>query len=411
MEFLVHPLLDALLILPPLAWVARGWRRGNAWNWAAHGATVGLWVVASCGRFVTPVGFLMGVCGLAAVTVARRLGAPPGRTVMAAAVLVPALIAADATRFYVWELRPWLARVRAAQEAYPPVPRSALLPDPPPTDAPPHPGEPAWDGHFESESLASYEEAPGEERNRKRVLAVLHGVHDRYAYEFQSRFGFGAIRMAGFQRRPLEHLGEPAVVPAFPQPGDGRLTDDAGLTPIPDPAAALAEYHTARGIDFANEPGFGALNTAEHLWDLDDLPDDADPADAPFLIGFRPHAARSAAGDGPLMPGWKLHRIELIGLVTHDEPVAYASEDLPRMGEAATHDTRPLTAFEADALPALAAGAWVTAAADRYRLRALGALPAANACAECHGVPVGTLLGALSYDFYRTPAGLDGEGE
>ena len=71
------------------------------------------------------------------------------------------------------------------------------------------------------------------------------------------------------------------------------------------------------------------------------------------------------------------------------------------MGETATHAVRPLTAFEAAALPKLAAGEWVHAAADRYRLRALGALPAAKACAECHGVPVGTLLGALSYDFLR----------
>ena len=405
--YFIRPLIDAGLAGPLVVWFAWRWARGNGWNTAAGVAAVALLLVGGGSMLLSPVGFLIGACGLFAVWFAREQGAPAGRTAGAAAVLIPAILAVDATRFHVWELQPWLARVRVAQEEYPAVPRSSLLPDPPPTDAPPHPGEEAWNEHFDSEYLAGYDTAPGEETGRKRALGLLHGVHRHYSYRFASRLGFGVVRMSRVQRRPLDYLGEPAVVPEFPQPGKSRLNDDGDLVPRPDPLAALAEYHTARGIDFANEPGFGAINAAEHLWDLDNLPDDADPAEAPFLIGFRPHAARSEAGDGPLMPGWKLHRIELIGLVLHDEPVAYASEALPRMGETASHDTRPLTAFEADALPQLAAGEWVVAAADRYRLRAAGALPAANACAACHGVPVGTLLGALSYDFYRTAEGLE----
>lgn len=118
--------------------------------------------------------------------------------------------------------------------------------------------------------------------------------------------------------------------------------------------------------------------------------------EGPFLIGFRPHAMRS---EPPPLAGWSLRRVELVGLILHDEPVAYPSENLPRMVAGGERETRPLTVFEAAALPKLAAGEWVVAAKEGDRLRAVGALPAAKACADCHGLPVGRLLGALSYEF------------
>ena len=238
---------------------------------------------------------------------------------------------------------------------------------------------------------------------REAVLAELHDLHDRMELRFMGELGFGIVRMRNWRFDPAAHIADDPVIAAFPQPGTSRLGFDGDLKSLSDhdTAALLAGYHQTRGVDFANAPGFGVLARGDGSTDDAALPDDADPADAPFLIGFRPHASRTAAGDGPLMPAWRLHRVELVGLILHDEPVGYASESLPRMGETATHAVRPLTEFEAAALPKLAAGAWVRAAADRYRLRALGALPAARACAECHGVPVGTLLGALSYDFLR----------
>ena len=183
-------------------------------------------------------------------------------------------------------------------------------------------------------------------------------------------------------------------------------------------AAALADWHAGRGVDFANAEGFGLFGEiGGRGFDMTAaLPADADPAGAPYLVGFEPHRSRTPPGE-PLAPAWELARVELIGLVSGPDPVAYASDELPRMGETASHHERTLTAFEAAALPKLAAGEWVVAATGSNdggdRLRAVGALPAAAACAACHGVEEGRLLGALSYDFRRaadTPAAADNMG-
>jgi hypothetical protein len=277
----------------------------------------------------------------------------------------------------------------------------------------PHPGEEAW-----NERYAVADVDPGDTRSwsdyqQSAALSRIHGFHRRFARRFAMRLDFGAARMGEGFYDPARTLAETeTVIPTFPQPRDGEMWADGWLVDDPPPdddvAAALASWHRERGIDVVNDGGWGLLATGAgeaEGWQYGvELPEGADPADAPFLIGFRPHATQSPA-DQPLAPAWRLDRIELIGLLLHDEPVAYASNALPRIGETATHATRPLTAFEKHALPRLAEGEWVVAAADRYRLRAVGALPAAKACAECHNVARGTLLGALSYDFTRSSNG------
>ena len=76
--------------------------------------------------------------------------------------------------------------------------------------------------------------------------------------------------------------------------------------------------------------------------------------------------------------------------------------------------TRPLTAFESNALPRLIAGAPHVVsdpepdAADTgtnaaLALRILARLNAGPTCAKCHGCPEGTLLGAFSYTLQPRP--------
>ena len=399
----VTPFLrDAAVLLPWLSLI--GCVRRVPWAvWLVAGGA--LVIVCGCGGVLTWGGIAVGAVGTCAALLARELGVPPRVLGPAAAILAGAVIAWNGVRFHETRYLPWITRVRTVQERYPPVPRSAVLPSPGSAinQAEPHRGSFAW---RQEETFPRPDITAGwwhDDPPREAVLANLHDLHNRMELRFTGELGFGIVRMRDWRFDPAAHIADDAVVAQFPQPGESRLGWDGGLDEAvdEDAAAALAEYHTARGVDFANAPGFGVLARGDGSAGDAALPEDADPADVPFLIGFRPHASRTEAGDGPLMPAWRLHRVELIGLILHDEPVGYASESLPRMGETATHAVRPLTEFEAAALPKLAAGAWVHAAADRYRLRALGALPAAKACAECHGVPVGTLLGALSYDFLR----------
>ena len=234
-----------------------------------------------------------------------------------------------------------------------------------------------------------------------------------FVARFTSRPEFGVARMprlrgpspADLVLTTTPHAPQPTREPLWP---DDALTEPAAFAAGETPAADLAEWHAGRGIDFANEAGFGLMSASDDYWfQRVLLPEDADPALGPYLVGFEPHAAREPPGE-PLAPAWTLLRVELIGLVGGSEPVAYQSPELPRMGETSRHRVRSLTPFEAAALPKLAAGDWVVAAADGDRLRAVGALPAAAACAACHGVEPGRLLGALSYDFARTSGAATG---
>ena len=305
------------------------------------------------------------------------------------------------------------ASIAEAQDRYPAIPRADLLPQPPPNpldQTEPHPGGADW---YENADAATKD---AEDRlidgRHLSKLSQVHRVHERWSQFFTRQRNFGQVRMGPLWRAMPDPPEERPVIPRLPQPtdlrseGDGYLVDAA--PPPAEAGAALAAWHAERGVDFVNAPGYGVLAGVNDdtlpewglLYTTPAWPLDQNAEDIPFLVGFRSHAMRSPPGE-PLAPAWRLTRIDLIGLVTHNKPVAYASPDLPRMGDSSRAVVRPLTDFETEALPRLAAGEWVVAAANEYRLRAVGALPAAQACAVCHGVERGTLLGALSYDFAR----------
>ncbi len=121
-------------------------------------------------------------------------------------------------------------------------------------------------------------------------------------------------------------------------------------------------------------------------------------------------AARTlrAAGDGKEQ--WRLRGLQLIGLVTHDEPVAYESGRVPAAMEkpAAAKEktekvelkTRKLDAFETLALQAFEDGKGLTAEKRGTELRAVGPIYAGQKCVGCHDQK-GRLLGAFSYRLDR----------
>ncbi|NNJ24007.1 hypothetical protein [Alienimonas chondri] len=347
-------------------------------------------------------------CGFA-VAMLRACGVKPKWAAAGVGATFMAACAVDAGRFYASEYRPWLAEVTEQREAHPAVPRSTRLPrtEPVVAQSAPYRSDEKWDQYFsETEPSWHSDERPGD--GFRRVMGRLHSVHTDFADRFAQRMGFGIHRMPQVQWE----LREFKTFPAAPT-GSERIRQPSGVSGedpkaatavIGTERAAIAAWHRERGIDFANEAGFGAFgDRGPGYGDL--LPKDFDPAsgEGPFLIGFESHAAQTAADEEPL-PGWSLTGFELIGLILHDEPVAYQSDYLPIAGPNAPHNIRPLTDFEAKGLARLAMGEWVYAEADAERFRAVGALTAATACADCHAVEEGRLLGALSYEFLRSPS-------
>jgi len=100
---------------------------------------------------------------------------------------------------------------------------------------------------------------------------------------------------------------------------------------------------------------------------------------------------------------WAIRRLELVSLLKHDTPRVYVSDNLPRMEELKERPTRPLNAFETDAIPRLVESKDLVARATINRIEMVGAIRVARQCLECHQVERGQLLGAFSYTLVRDP--------
>jgi hypothetical protein len=96
-----------------------------------------------------------------------------------------------------------------------------------------------------------------------------------------------------------------------------------------------------------------------------------------------------------------LQRIDLIGLVVHEEPVVYVSDFLPRMDELRAAPTRPVDEFEAAGLRALERGEELFVRDQGRERRMLGAIRAVRQCVSCHECERGDLLGAFTYRLTR----------
>lgn len=175
-------------------------------------------------------------------------------------------------------------------------------------------------------------------------------------------------------------MGEPTALPT-------RLSSRAD-------GKSLPEIHAETARDFLDP---------ERLGYVEEAPDRV----AGFLghgLGGAPFSDRWDTDSDP-SGRWSLERLELIGLLRRETPLAYVTAELPRMDALAEAPTRPLNAFEAEALKALRGSDDVVVteseSPEGVRLAMVGAVRAGDGCLECHGVPRGTLLGAFSYELSR----------
>jgi hypothetical protein len=106
---------------------------------------------------------------------------------------------------------------------------------------------------------------------------------------------------------------------------------------------------------------------------------------------------------------WRVEHIQLIGILSHAEPVVYLTDKLPSMEQVRLGKTRSLDLFEEAGLPALREGEDLFVAAKGETMRMLGALRAMKLCQQCHDAEPGDLLGAFSYTLRLGPSGGKGE--
>jgi hypothetical protein len=210
----------------------------------------------------------------------------------------------------------------------------------------------------------------------------LEELHEDAVQVFIRRAGFGVGRMGLFTHWLLDAFRkEPTRLQ--PAPIFRSAWSSAGLQLRPPSAkdtdwqAELSEMHEAGIVEFVYPERFGFVKDRRHV------------------AGFEPHRF----GDAPPLRATrlKLQIIDLVGLVRHEEPVAYVSASLPSMEELREAPTRPLDPFEELGLKALRGGDTLFVRDTTGGLRALGAIRSVRQCLSCHGGQRGDLLGAFSY--------------
>jgi hypothetical protein len=230
------------------------------------------------------------------------------------------------------------------------------------------------------------------DRHTIRTL-VLERLHENVVEDFIDSPGFGIARRIRPRKEYID-LPESAPIP-FPTPAYDPATgktdsdplekyghDAAGGLNMP-PQDKLWGLHRDSVVDFVNAKGFGYVKDREHV------------------RGFQPHQFHSMPDLPETSQRWLIQKIELVSLLTHEEPVVYISDHLPRMDELRRAATRPLTSFEKQALEAQRSGTDLEVASSENRIQMMGSIRAVNQCLNCHEAKRGELMGAFSYYLKR----------
>ena len=234
-------------------------------------------------------------------------------------------------------------------------------------------------------------------QSRGRAIAWLHRSAVGHFLETPD---FGVLRMGYPSLRDLEN-------------GDGSPIE----LPMPDehyPPFDSAEFESSEGYASrrADASRWGDKLSAGHRkygsWFLDSNRF-GDIQDLDNVAGFLPHAIvqreeKPLDIQSPLAPGRRketppiqLKKLQLLGLLYHEEPIVYELDTMPELLSAATAPIRPLDLFEQRGLQQLLEGEFIHVEQIGSRLRMLGALRSSESCVECHEGPTNQLLGAFSY--------------
>jgi hypothetical protein len=326
--------------------------RAAVW-WAVGGAVLPVFLMTIFPAVVLQTAILCGGLLLAgAFGYARRLVVPVS---LAAVVVAYAVVATSVSREE--------SRLNQLRAQYPFESIEDRLPRPVPASVPGNP-----------ELLNQLEQQVGLEFGRRNhQLARLHtATVDR----FVNSPGFGAGRMTStLSGRNVEGERRDSS-PDQPEDYFRIAPQDAGVGPVRPDTFHLEQLHREGFLDFVNPRGFGYVKNRREV------------------AGFLSHGFSKVPDPAG---GWKVARLELVGLLRHDDPVVYVSDKLPKMDELQDARTRPLDAFETTALKALREGADLHTGDNPGEVRFLGAIRSTKQCIDCHGGERGVLLGAFTY--------------
>jgi hypothetical protein len=229
----------------------------------------------------------------------------------------------------------------------------------------------------------------------------LRDLHRTAVERFIDSPGFGRARVVASNRPERLERENRRRDYARIAPGDEeRAARTEGDLSALEPLAADAPFLTSldRGhmdsvLDFANTVDCGYVRDRERV------------------AGFRPHGLHDRPYFAPRRPdsknpiaGLDVRRLELVSLLKFDEPRVYVlPHSFPRMDCLGDGTTRPLDAFESDALASLQRGEDLVAATAGRQIRLMGSIRAVEQCLACHSVSRGELLGAFTYDL-RDPS-------
>jgi hypothetical protein len=243
------------------------------------------------------------------------------------------------------------------------------------------------------EHLSELERPNGEDPIQNVRAESLRLLHSNQVEKFIKAEGFGAMRMMELKPSPqfLEYLEPEAVPLAAVSAGDfvdqpvatvtlperGVLEEGGGAwTPSRE---KLNAFHLQGQQLFAGPWSLGWVRDRDHV--------------AGFVshgFGFMPELMHPEFHIVPPAPPeqvesreshparWKIGRLELVSLLKFDEPAVYVSENLPRMKDLANAKTRPLTAFERQALASLEAGEDLVAVAATNDIDLMGPVRASS---------------------------------
>lgn len=211
--------------------------------------------------------------------------------------------------------------------------------------------------------------------------AMLDRLHSETVRDFINSPGFGAGRRIDPSASTLAiNLNRTDEV--LPQPGP-LPSSTLSTTDLTEPQDIWMDdfrtLHTASMLDFVYPRGFGFVVNRNKV------------------AGFLSHGF----SEPPQVKNWSLQSVVLIGLLMHAEPIAYVSNELPRMDRLAKAPTRSLNSFEELGLDEIRNGRDLFIRQGPHALHLLGAIRSVEQCVKCHGGERGDLLGAFSYSLQK----------
>ena len=232
----------------------------------------------------------------------------------------------------------------------------------------------------------------GHDRSQRYRAELLQALHEKTRRFFVESPGAGSGR--GIPIMPedilMDNWGGWGLVQQPGEPAEFPASAGEALNRVP-PGDEFHSFHMTGMHNFLVPSKFGYVKDRQHV------------------AGFTPHGFRYLSPDLRENKKWRVDHVQLIGVLTQEQPVVYLTDKMPSMEQIRQDKTRSLDFFEEAALPSLRAGEDLYIVSKGDTLRMLGALRATKTCQKCHDAEIGDLLGAFSYTLRPAPKAKDAD--